>query len=71
MPGPAPARTPSSRLVRPLFFFFSMSAMSPMTMLTRAYSIRERNTNTVQPDMNTSMACTVALLCITIQMSLY
>ena len=56
MPRPG-ALTPSSRLVRPELFFFSMSAMSPMTMLTRAYSIRDRNTNTVQPDMNTSIAC--------------
>ena len=40
----------------PEFFFFSISAMSPMTMLTRAYSIRDRNTNTVHPDMKTSMA---------------
>ena len=29
----------------------------PKRMLTRAYSISERKTKTVQPDMNTSMAC--------------
>ena len=50
------ALTPSSRLVSPELFFFSMSAMSPITMLTRAYSIRERKTKTVQPDMKTSIA---------------
>ena len=37
-------------------YLLPISAMSPMTMFTRAYSIRERNTNTVHPDMNTSIA---------------
>ena len=34
----------------------SPSMMSPMRMLTRAYSISEKKTKTVQPDMNTSIA---------------
>ena len=45
---------PKIRLLMPIDFFFSISAMSPITMLTRAYSIRERKTKTVQPDMKTS-----------------
>jgi hypothetical protein len=32
----------------PIDFFFSMSAMSPITMLTSAYSINDKNTKTVQ-----------------------
>ena len=47
---------PKIRFEIPMDFFFSISAMSPMTMLTSAYSIKERKTKTVQPDMKTSMA---------------
>lgn len=37
--------------------WFSTSSMrSPRIMLTRAYSIRDKNTNTVQLDMKTSIA---------------
>lgn len=35
----------------------SPSIMSPIRMLTKAYSINEKKTKTVQPDMNTSIAC--------------
>lgn len=34
----------------------SPSTMSPIRMLTRAYSISDMKTKTVQPDMNTSIA---------------
>lgn len=38
----------------------SPSMMSPIKILTKAYSISEKNTKTVQPDMKTSIACSIS-----------
>ena len=54
--GPPVLLFPKIRLLIPIDFFFSISAMSPITILTSAYSINDKKTNTVQPDMKTSMA---------------
>ena len=54
--GPPVLLLPKIKLLIPIDFFFSMSAISPITILTRAYSIKDKNTNTVHPDIKTSMA---------------
>jgi hypothetical protein len=40
----------------PVLSFLSTSEMSPIITLTKAYSIKLKNTNTVQDDMKMSIA---------------